>query len=99
MIIRIVKMTFREGSQEEFLEIFDGSSGFIRNFPGCKHLELLRDINDHRIFFTYSYWNTADDLENYRKSELFKGVWKKTSALFAEKAVAWSVDRLRRIDA
>jgi hypothetical protein len=29
-------------------------------------LELYQDKNNKSIFFTYSYWETENDLENYR---------------------------------
>jgi len=97
MFTRIVKMEFREDSTEEFLENFEIVKKKIRNFPGCTFLELYRDKNNRTIFFTYSRWNTEDDLENYRKSDLFKSVWSKTKPLFRERAQAWSVDTLHRL--
>jgi heme-degrading monooxygenase HmoA len=46
------------------------------------------------VFFTYSYWETEQDLENYRNSELFDTVWSFTKKLFNDKPEAWSVDKL-----
>ncbi|MES2284460.1 MAG: antibiotic biosynthesis monooxygenase family protein [Bacteroidota bacterium] len=91
MIIRIVKMTFDPDKVADFLKIFDASKQYIRNMEGCSHLELLNDINSPTIFITYSHWQTENDLNNYRNSELFEGVWGKTKILFAAKAEAWSV--------
>ena len=91
MIIRIVKMTFQPEEVANFLKIFKESKQLIRNMEGCTHLELLNDINSSTIFFTYSYWQTENDLNNYRNSELFERVWGKTKVLFAAKAEAWSV--------
>lgn len=93
MIIRIVKMTFQPEKVNEFLEIFNESKQLIRNMPGCSHLELLNDTNSPNIFFTYSYWNSENDLNNYRNSEIFSKVWKSTKALFIAKAEAWSVEQ------
>jgi heme-degrading monooxygenase HmoA len=93
MIIRIVKMTFQPEKVADFIEIFNGSKLHIRNFPGCKHLELLNDINSKNIFFTYSHWESESHLNSYRESELFAGVWKRTKVLFDAKAEAWSVDQ------
>ncbi len=84
-------MTFKPDKVVDFLKIFDASKQYIRNMEGCSHLELLNDINSPTIFFTYSYWQTENDLNNYRNSELFEGVWGKTKILFAAKAEAWSV--------
>ncbi len=91
-------MTFHPGNVETFTEIFDSTSRMIRNFPGCSHLELLRDVRNPSVFFTYSYWDSVEDLDRYRQSELFNEVWMKTSALFAEKAAAWSLNRARVIE-
>ena len=93
MIIRIVKMTFVPEKVNEFLEVFHTSKQLIRNFKGCSHLELLNDINTPNIFFTYSYWENEDALNNYRDSELFKNVWSKTKILFSDKTRAWSVEQ------
>ena len=94
MISRIVKMTFEMDKCEEFLDIFIQSKSMIRNMPGCVSLKLIRDIKHTNIFFTYSIWEKESDLENYRNSELFSGVWKATKALFSAKAEAWSTEVL-----
>lgn len=93
MIIRIVKMTFQPNKVNEFLEIFNESKQLIRNMPGCTHLELLKDTNSPSIFFTYSYWDSENDLNYYRNSIVFSNVWTKTKVLFATKAEAWSVEK------
>jgi len=77
----------------EFLSVFDASKQLIRNMPGCTHLELLNDINSPSIFFTYSYWNSENDLNKYRDSDLFKTVWSQTKILFDAKPEAWSVEQ------
>lgn len=87
-------MNFKSDKIEEFLDIFDRHKTKIRGFEGCDFLELYQDKKDKNIFFTYSYWQTEDDLENYRKSNLFKKVWSKTKILFSEKPEVWSVDKI-----
>lgn len=94
MFVRIVKMRFQDDKIAVFLEKFDTIKEKIRAFEGNQFLELYQDKNDPRIFFTYSYWNSEEDLENYRHSELFKEVWAFTKALFSDKPEAWSVDKL-----
>lgn len=93
MIIRIVKMTFKPENVETFLNHFREHKTSIRNFTGCQHLELLRDINDDNIFFTYSHWSAPENLEVYRQSDLFRSVWKVTKPLFEARPEAWSVQR------
>ncbi len=94
MFVRIVKMSFDENKIEEFLENFHQNKDKIRNFKGCTFLELYREKNQKNIFFTYSYWNTEEDLNYYRNSDLFKSVWSNTKVLFNDIPQAWSVDRI-----
>ena len=98
MLVRIVKMSFHEEKIPAFLENFELMKTQIRNAPGNRFLELYQDKNNKSIFFTYSYWETEDDLENYRKSELFNEVWSFTKKLFNDKAEAWSVDKLASLE-
>lgn len=93
MIVRIVRMTFEPEHVVRFQALFEGWRTKIRSTKGCIHLELLHDVDDPRVFFTYSHWNGPDDLEAYRTSELFATVWPATKALFAAPAAAWSVVR------
>jgi hypothetical protein len=92
MIKRIVKMTFQAGKIEIFKVLFEARKEQIRGFNGCEYLELLQNVNQPNIFFTYSFWNSETDLNAYRDSELFKDTWAKTKVLFDEKPEAWSVD-------
>lgn len=94
MFIRIVKMSFKEDKIDLFLDNFHQNKEEIRNFKGCLKLELYRDKQDKSIFFTYSYWDTEQDLENYRNSGLFKNVWANTKLLFNKKPQAWSLDKI-----
>jgi len=88
-------MTFREEAVDTFVsEVFEESKDRIRAFPGCRHMELLRQIQPSNVLFTLSYWDDETALNAYRASELFAQTWKKTKALFAEKAEAWSTEVL-----
>lgn len=93
MMIRIVKMTFVPERVPEFLQLFAERKERIRNQEGCTHLELLKDIAQDNVYFTYSYWDAPEYLEQYRCSDFFADTWKHTKALFADKAQAWSVNR------
>ena len=94
MIKRFVKMTFKTENIERFKDIFNVSKNLISAMEGCKHVELLQDINNPNIFFTLSIWENPEYLEAYRQSELFEGVWAKTKLLFADKPEAWSLTQL-----
>ena len=97
MFIRIVKMTFDSTKVDIFLENFNKNKEKIRNFEGCRLLELYRDKNTPTIFFSYSYWDSEQQLDNYRNSELFIAVWAKTKVLFSDKPEAWNVDKFESL--
>lgn len=94
MFVRIVKLSFHQENIPAFLKNFEENKDKIRNAPGNRLLELYQDKNNPDVFFTYSYWETEADLENYRHSELFVTVWAFTKVLFNAKPEAWSVDKL-----
>ncbi len=94
MIIRIVKMTFRENSSETFKEFTISIKDTIKSFDGCLHLDIYRDIHNPDIFFSYSHWVSEDHLNSYRDSEFFKTTWAKTKQWFEAKPEAWSVESL-----
>jgi quinol monooxygenase YgiN len=91
-------MTFVETQIAAFIEVFDSSKAQIRAFEGCHHLTLLRDADQANVLITYSYWQNAQSLENYRASELFRTTWAKTKVLFAAKPVAFSATKLETIE-
>ncbi len=91
-MIRIVKLTFKTEHVQEFLTHFESVKNDINNFPGCKGMKLLREQDSSNVFFTYSQWEENKDLDNYRKSELFGGIWPKVKLWFDKKAEAWSVE-------
>ena len=94
MIKRVVKMGFIPNQIDAFLENFENNKDKIRNFDGCTHLELWRDVNQPNQFFTYSYWKSEEHLNNYRNSSLFKGVWENTKNKFNQKPEAWSISEI-----
>ena len=93
MILRIVQMTFQQDKVTDFMALFQARRATIRSFAGCTHLELWRDTVHENVFFTYSNWDSEDDLNAYRFSPFFKDTWGKTKILFSEKPQAWSVQK------
>ena len=91
-------MTFRDGTLPNFHAIFDRSKHHIRAFTGNRHLELLSDPDNPAVRITYSLWDSADALDAYRQSEFFRTTWAATKVLFAEKAVAFSGEKLEEIE-
>jgi quinol monooxygenase YgiN len=94
MLTRIVKMKFQPDRTKDFLELYDHAAPKIRNRPGCRLLELYRDRTDPDIYITFSVWESETSLEEYRSSDLFKDIWPRTRALFAEKPEVRSLDKV-----
>jgi len=94
MFVRIVKMSLKPESIDDFMKMFDRNKEQIRNFEGCRFLELYRDKTKTNVFFTYSYWKDETHLENYRQSALFDVVWAETKTYFNDRPEAWSVDKV-----
>lgn len=97
MLVRIVKLSLMEDKIETFLSNFEKQKYDIRNFDGCRLLELYRDKERSNIFFTYSYWTAEEALNNYRNSDLFKEIWTETKTFFKDKPEAWSIDKLESL--
>jgi quinol monooxygenase YgiN len=93
MIIRIVKLTFKENGAEEFLRLFNERKHDIRHYDGCLHLEVWREEGKPNVLFTYSHWESEEALNGYRYSDFFRDTWSQSKPLFAERAQAWSVIR------
>jgi quinol monooxygenase YgiN len=90
MIIRIVRMTFQPECRAEFLLKFEMWRPRIASVKGCRSLKLLEDVDNPNVFCTFSEWDSQQDLDNYRKSDIFAEVWPLTKAMFADKPIAWS---------
>ncbi len=87
-------MEFKSEKVEAFKSIFEENQSKIASQEGCYGVQLLQDIHELNIFFTYSKWKSHAHLEQYRKTELFKGVWAQTKVLFCNKPLAWSVQEI-----
>ena len=95
MLIRIVKMEFLPEHVQTFENIFTEAQPKIGAMPGCTGVQLLKGTDNPNVYFTYSTWQNAEALENYRTSELFITTWRKTKVLFAQKAEAWSTVNIK----
>lgn len=96
MIVRIVKMTFSAEELISFLQLFEANKNKIASFPGCSKVELLQDIHNPNICFTYSHWESENALNLYRDSQLFNTVWSQTKRYFADRPEAWSLVELSK---
>lgn len=85
-------MEFEEDRIGDFLSYFDGIKDRVNNFPGCYGMKLYQDINKSNVVFTYSHWESVDDLNNYRDSDTFGEIWPKIKMWFCNKPEAWTVN-------
>lgn len=95
MLIRIVRMTFRADALETFLTHFDRVAPQIRGFDGCEHLALWQDAEAPACFTTHSRWTSAEALDAYRHSDLFRTTWAEVKPLFADPPEAHSYSIVR----
>lgn len=87
-------MKFKIEEIPAFLILFEEKRALIAGFPGCQGVRLLNDVHTPEIYYTYSHWNSPADLENYRNSDLFKGVWAETKIKFSDRPEAWSFEEI-----
>ena len=90
MLLRTVRMTFDPARLGDFLALFAEARPKIAAAPGCRHLELWQDARFPNVLTTFSRWDDADALEAYRRSDLFRTTWARTTPMFAAAPVAHS---------
>lgn len=86
-------MVFMTEKTEDFKKLFNQTYSQIRNFDGCRFLELYEDSEQANAFYTVSKWDSSDHLEEYRKSNLFRETWAITKSFFSASPVAYSLDK------
>lgn len=96
-MIRVVRLSFKEEHQNDFLAFFDERKERIRNVHGCTYLQLWRDQAHSNVFYTYSIWNDIHALNAYRDSDFFKDTWSQVKRWFNEKPLAFSANEERTL--
>ena len=71
MLVRIVKLQFKEEKINDFLLHFETVKWEVTNFPGCRGMKLLQDLNTPSIIITYSVWDRETKLGIYDKKYIF----------------------------
>lgn len=94
MIKRIVKLEIHPQKISEFISLFKENKSKISACEGCLSLELMQDLNNEKVFFTYSFWQSEKYLESYRNSAIFHSIWSNAKLLFDDKPLAWSVNEI-----
>ena len=91
MITRLVKLNLKPDKAEEFELVFNQNKPLIDSFEGCQTTNLFKISGADSQYFTISYWESEEHLENYRASALFKSTWSRVKPLFAAKAQAFTL--------
>ncbi len=92
MITRIVKMNVNVLDVKKFKDLVQAYQNKILAAQGCKQVNIMCDKKIKTKFFSYSIWESEQDLENYRNSEMFKKTWNEVKQLFSSPAQAWTVE-------
>ncbi|MGV6862691.1 MAG: putative quinol monooxygenase [Putridiphycobacter sp.] len=87
-------MTFKSEHIQDFESYFLSIQSKVAGQPGCHGVKLLKEQNGTGVFFTYSTWDSVEDLNAYRHTETFGQIWPTVKSWFAAKAEAWTVDEL-----
>ena len=90
MIARFVDLQIKPEHLDRAKVLLEEVAPKVRAMKGCNFLEILTDIHQIGHFTTYSYWDSEDDLNQYRDSETFKSFWDEIKPLFEQSARAWS---------
>jgi quinol monooxygenase YgiN len=90
MLIRLVRMRIQPEEVEAFLALYREAAPIIGSQPGCRSVQLVREIDDWSAFATWSVWDDPAALEAYRASAFFRAFWPRVRALFRAPAEAVS---------
>ena len=97
MLYRIVRMEFEASRKDDFIRAFYSKQPFIKAFPGCIDVALMQDERDVNSMATWSLWESNNDLEAYRSSDLFKETWDNVKPMFSGKPKAYSLTKHKQI--
>lgn len=92
MLTRLVRMRFQPDRVDAFLALYAVMRPKIVSQPGCRSVQLVREIDDPAAFATWSVWESAAALEAYRTSAFFRQYWPQVRALFRQPAEAVSFE-------
>lgn len=69
-IIRLIHVKVGPGQKAEAERIWNEDCGpLMKGCPGCISEQLLKCIDEDGEYISYSEWDSAEAIENYRKSD------------------------------
>jgi heme-degrading monooxygenase HmoA len=72
LFVRIVSPQLREGKEDEFQKIFNGSIvPALQTVKGCRYAYLIRNTGERTQFLSVTIWESRQDAEAYEQSGKF----------------------------
>lgn len=97
MIKRLVKLTIDTNHVDSFMKLYEIANTQIIKQNGCSYLSINKVAGTVNEYFTFSIWASHQDLDHYKKTELFKTTWKAMKVYFIAPAQAWSLELIEEI--
>jgi quinol monooxygenase YgiN len=94
MITRIVRLTLKEEKVLDFENFVMPKMELINSFEGCINVRIFKDHELPNVFYTISEWESEENLNNYRKSELFGSIWPIVKPWFNDKTKTYTLNEL-----
>lgn len=85
-------MKIKEHCLADFQQLMLTLNNEIRCVDGCKHLEVLNDKADNLTIFSMAIWESEKAIDKYKKTDLYKTVWKQLNEYIAGEPHIWTVE-------
>jgi len=74
MFIAMNRFKIIIGKESDFINIWKNRETLLNSVPGFKEFHLLQgdSTNDFTLFVSHAIWESANDFENWTKSEAFR---------------------------
>ncbi len=78
MFIAMNRFRVKPGAEAEFEEVWMNRDVFINREPGFVAFHMLRGprTEEHSLYVSHTIWASADDFENWTRSESFRAAHK-----------------------
>ncbi len=87
-------MTLKEAHVDSFKKRIPIISIEVRRVSGCMHNDIFRDKNKDNVFYSYTIWNSEEDIEKYLNSQYYKEIWNDLWDYFKIEPQAWKIDNI-----
>ena len=73
MFIAMNRFRIKLGSEQDFIDIWQGRTSYLHEVPGFQTFHLLQGstYDDYTLFSSHATWDSQEDFENWTRSEAF----------------------------